>query len=194
MKKLFFIYVVFSFLAPASFADSDRGSLSNDEFEKLNYQAQQLVRKFASELKPSLLNAMSEGGISRAINVCSTLAPKLADHLSEESGWTIRRVSLKPRNSRTASPDVYERSVLNAFNQRVTQGEAASKLVASTVAADKFRFMKAQPVEALCLNCHGSTISNNVSKALQSIYPDDMATGYEIGDIRGAFSLSKTIE
>ena len=42
----------------------------------------------------------------------------------------------------------------------------------------------AQP---LCLTCHGKAISEATRAALAERYPDDKATGFEKGDLRGLF-------
>ena len=57
----------------------------------------------------------------------------------------------------------------------------------------QFRFMKAIPTGALCLQCHGSSISPEVSARLAELYPDDKATGYATGDIRGAFVVTRNL-
>ena len=51
--------------------------------------------------------------------------------------------------------------------------------------------MQAQGVEPVCLLCHGSKLDGAVTQALQAYYPDDTATGYTLGQVRGAISLSK---
>ena len=57
----------------------------------------------------------------------------------------------------------------------------------------RFRFMKAQAVEAVCLNCHAAEIEPEVEAALKQKYPNDKARGYSLGQIRGAFSLSREL-
>ena len=44
-----------------------------------------------------------------------------------------------------------------------------------------------------CLACHGKAITPQVLEQLDARYPDDRARGYGAGEIRGAFSLSKTL-
>ncbi len=166
---------------------------NDDTIDTLNAKAMTIVKKFAGTLKPQLKAALESGGPVNAIEICSTQAPDIARKLSIESGWDIKRVSLKPRNSHSAKPDIWETSVLQRFNDRQVMGESANKMMHSEIIGGEFRFMKAQGVEAICLNCHGEKLSPSVSEALQKHYPDDMATGYSLGQIRGAFSLSKKI-
>lgn len=50
--------------------------------------------------------------------------------------------------------------------------------------------MKAIGTEEVCLTCHGAAIAPAVLEKIQALYPDDKATGFGLGDIRGAFSVS----
>ena len=154
--------------------------------------AYDLVEQFAGQLKPRLKSAMAEGGPVHAIEVCSVEAPKIATALSEQSGWHVRRVSLKARNPETAVPDEWERAVLESFEARRLAGERISELVHAELTDSGFRLLKAQPVEPLCLVCHGKVVAPETLKALESRYPLDTATGYQLGEVRGAFSLRFT--
>jgi hypothetical protein len=42
-----------------------------------------------------------------------------------------------------------------------------------------------------CLNCHGKpeNLAPEVKEMLAHLYPEDKAVGYELGDLRGAFSV-----
>jgi hypothetical protein len=53
--------------------------------------------------------------------------------------------------------------------------------------------MKAIPTGEICLACHGESISPDVATAIREAYPQDQATGFSLGDIRGAFTLSKPL-
>ena len=161
--------------------------------QALTGEAVVIVKNFAGQLKPQLQQALQSGGPVAAIQVCSQQAPTIAAQLSQESGWTVKRVSLKARNASTAVPDAWEREVLLMFDKLRAEGEAAESLVRAEIIDGNFRFIKAQPVEGLCLLCHGSAIAADVKTALTKYYPNDTATGYSLGDVRGAFSLTKTL-
>ena len=160
---------------------------------ELKMEASSIVKRFGSELKPELKNAIMTGGPAHAIYVCSERAPAIAQSLSEDTGWYVNRVSLKPRNSQTAIPDAWERKVLEQFDQRQANGESAEKMAFSEVVNGKFRFMKAQGVQAVCMNCHAAEIKPETEAALREKYPLDKARGYTLGQIRGAFSLSRDL-
>lgn len=161
--------------------------------EKLTAEANQIVQQFAGQLKPKLKAAIQSGGLVHAIDVCSVEAPKIAKQMSADTGWSVKRVSLKARNQSSAIPDAFEKKVLESFDARLKAGESAAELQYSALADGEFRYLRAQPVEAVCLNCHGVTLQDNVKQALAKHYPEDSATGYSLGDIRGAFSLSRII-
>jgi hypothetical protein len=55
------------------------------------------------------------------------------------------------------------------------------------------RYMKPVGVGAPCLHCHGTDINAEVKAKIDALYPNDQATGYRQGDIRGAFSISSPL-
>ncbi|GFZ83851.1 hypothetical protein GCM10011403_29300 [Pseudohongiella nitratireducens] len=184
-------YLVFTGMATISLA-SCRQSPAPDHSE-LDRQASAISQQFVDTLLPTLQSAMATGGPTQAIEICSVRAPQIAAELSDESGWSVRRVSLKPRNLALAEPDSWEKEVLEAFDQRQRAGEAGSTIKSSAVVNSEYRFMQAQPVMPLCLTCHGQIINEEVHSALAAYYPGDMATGYVEGQIRGAISLRTSI-
>jgi len=161
-------------------------------------EAKALVKEFAGTLKGELEAAMKAGGPTKAVSVCQDRAPAIAKDIATRSGWEVGRVSLKARNPQLDTPDAWEQQVLTRFDQRQAAGEPVDTMaVAEVVQSDgakQFRFMKAIPTGEPCLACHGSSITPEVAAALDQAYPEDRARGYAVGDVRGAVSLSKTIE
>lgn len=162
------------------------------------------ARKVASSMPPKLMAVLQEeiakGGAENAIPVCREQAPVLAKQVSTDTGWKIRRVSLKVRNDQRATPDSWERSVLEEFDRRVAAGESPARLETwrEDVASDgrkEFRYMKALPTQKMCLECHGpnDSIKSTVKSKLTELYPHDLATGYAEGQIRGAISIRKPL-
>ena len=160
---------------------------------QLEEEAAALAHQFVARLKPQLQQAMKEGGPTRAIEVCASAAPRLADGLSADSGWRVKRVSLKARNASRATPDDWERGILQEFDRLQAAGEPAQSLHVGELVGDSYRYMQAQGTAGLCLTCHGQDLSQPVAETLRKYYPDDMATGYQAGQVRGAVSLSKQL-
>ncbi len=158
------------------------------------------ARQVASQVPPKLLStltaAIDKDGAAGAIAVCRDEAPKLAKAASEQSGWNIRRVSLRPRNPK-AVPDAWERAALEDFDRRAAAGESPARLEKAEVIVDDGkpvqRYMRALPTQQLCLSCHGAaaSLSPAVAAQLSALYPADQAVGYQVGDIRGAMTLKR---
>lgn len=157
------------------------------------------ARKVATTLPPKLIVALQEEikktGPEGAIPVCKDMAPKMAGEISKETGWKIKRVSLKPRNDARAIPDAWEKAALEDFDKRAAAGESPAKLEKGEKVGNEYRFVKALPVQPLCLNCHGpaESLSPAVKDVLGKHYPHDMATGYSVGQIRGVISVRKPL-
>ncbi|KAA6183654.1 DUF3365 domain-containing protein [Thiohalocapsa marina] len=160
-------------------------------------QARDLIKTFAGTLQGELQAAMKAGGPVEAVSVCSDRAPAIAAELSEASGWDIGRTSDKPRNAANNTPDAWEQKVLRQFADRQRNGEAVAGMTYAEVIHDDggktYRFMQAIPTGQVCLTCHGSDIEPGLAEAIDAAYPDDRARGFALGDLRGAFSLSKPL-
>lgn len=158
------------------------------------------ARKLATAMPPKLVEVLEDeiakGGPAQAISVCRDKAPKMAAAASEQSGWAIRRVSLKNRNPK-AVPDAWERAVLEDFDRRAAAGEGAGTLEKGEVTSEGgqqvYRYMKALPTRDLCLQCHGTAdkLDPAAKARLGELYPEDKATGYAAGQLRGAMTLKK---
>ena len=56
-----------------------------------------------------------------------------------------------------------------------------------------FQYMSAIPTQKLCLGCHGKSIAPEVKAKLAELYPEDKATGFSEGDLRGAFVVTREV-
>ena len=168
---------------------------ANNEAQMVN-ESKQAIKGFATQLKSQLQQGMKAGGVVNAINVCHDSAEKIAQQYSKQLGWTITRTSLKLRNKNN-HPDAWEKQVLNAFEQRQQAGETIAVLDYSEIITHdgqrSFRYMKAMPTKGVCLGCHGAILSDDVLNVLHKTYPNDQATGFKMGDIRGAFSITRPL-
>jgi hypothetical protein len=152
------------------------------------------AQELGGTLKEELEAAMKVGGPIEAMDICSVIAPEIAQMISEEQGMEIGRVSLKSRNSVLGVPNGWQSKVLQDFETRRKNGEDLVALVYSEVIDNQFRFMRAIPVAAVCLHCHGTNLSPEVKAKLTELYPQDKATGYKEGDLRGAFVVIKNLD
>ena len=154
------------------------------------------VKTFGGDLKMALLAGLGEGGPGDALAVCQESAPKIAALISQQTGWDVGRTSLQTRNSDNA-PDAWERQVLQSFATAQAEGKDPSDLEHYEVVTENsqqyLRYMKAIPTGRLCLQCHGRNVAAPTLDQIRELYPQDRATGFAEGDIRGAFTLRKPV-
>lgn len=161
------------------------------------------ARSVAGSVPPRLLATLKHeidlGGPEGAIAACRDQAPALARAAAAESGWALRRVSLRERNPK-AVPDAWERGVLAEFDRiAAARGTAApiehADVVATPDGRRERRYMRALPTQELCLACHGArtSLSPGVTERLRTLYPADRAVDYRVGEIRGAMTLRQPL-
>jgi hypothetical protein len=193
LKNTFTISIFF--WAVTSFATSLE-AIDQDSYLR---NAREIVKQFSGELKANMQEQMKSGGPVTAISFCSQAAPVISSKLSRQTGWVVKRVSLKARNP-LHLPDSWEQKTLHRFEDEFSSRKAIENMEHSEIAVEGekqyFRYMKAIPTAKLCLICHGSeeTLSPDIRNLLSQEYPHDAATGYKEGMIRGAFSVKQLIE
>lgn len=149
-------------------------------------QGRDIAARFQQELSAKLSAAMTSGGPVEAIEICNADAPGIAARLSAETGAKVRRTALKLRNPANA-PDSAERAALEDFDRRVRSG-AAQPIESFVTAGDgSARYLRAILTQPPCLACHGPHLSAEVKDAVARHYPADRATGFNAGELRGAF-------
>ncbi|NMT63535.1 Tll0287-like domain-containing protein [Marinobacter orientalis] len=159
--------------------------------DELVAEARSMVKTFSSSLKQALQAAIKEGGLVNGIGVCNTVAPEIAANNSNEE-WTISRTSLKVRNPDNAPTDWQEMQLHAMAKQPVKNGKPVETWQVSEASGQPgFRYMSAIPTQKLCLGCHGKSIDPEVEAKLSELYPEDQATGFSEGDLRGAFVVTR---
>lgn len=161
------------------------------------------TKKAVLPVVPKVVAAMQESvsnqGVVGAIPVCKDLAPQLIKEKRLETGWDIRRVSLKTRNPERATPDMWEVRQLADFNIRAANGEKPETLEKSEIVTENgkpvLRYMKALPVSDVCLMCHGPAdkLDPGLKDKLAETYPHDQSTDYAKGQIRGALTVKRPL-
>jgi len=158
--------------------------------------AKAAIKNLAGALQAELKNAMQTGGPVAAIAVCNTQAMPVTAKVAADHGMNLSRVSLRNRNPDNASND-WQSAVLEDFERQKSAGKDVTTLAwsetASVEGGQEFRFMKAIPTGTVCLKCHGTTLAPGVGDVLAELYPEDRATGFSEGDIRGAFVVTRKL-
>ena len=142
-------------------------------------------------LVTQLTGAMQEGGAVHAVDFCSTSAIELTAGVAQEQGLDVKRTSMRYRNPANA-PDEDETEALRYYESALAETGVLPGPLVQKAGRDEYRFYRPLIVAAPCLGCHGSTgeIDPTVQAILDERYPDDLATGYAVGDFRGVIRVS----
>lgn len=176
--------------APALAADEDMAALKAE--------AGELIKSFSGTLQGALKAAIEAGGPVNAIGVCNEKAPQIALDAPSDPAWTIGRSSHKLRSPDNA-PDAFTAAAIADFVAREAAGEAPADMVTAAIVEENgtrmFRMVKAIPTGEACLNCHGGdTVKPAVVEKLAELYPGDQARGFQQGQMRGVFTLTKVLD
>lgn len=154
-------------------------------------RAQAAAKEFSTTLKAALSAQMAQGGTVAAIGFCHEEAPKIAAHVGATHGVRLGRVAVDGRTRNPANAaSAWQAEGLAAFKAQVAAGTPPAELVLVAEAGlpdgVAVRMMRGIAVEPVCLACHGKALSPETATALRRHYPDDAATGFDAGDLRGA--------
>lgn len=156
--------------------------------EELQDTARQASLELMGTLKARLVQEMNAGGPASAVKVCSEVAQEIADRHSTDT-MSLRRISLKVRNPLDRPTDL-ERERLEALHELHAEGALPEEqfFVVEHEDARELLYLRPITIQKPCLNCHGplDQMSEDVKARLAELYPDDEATGYQEGDLRGA--------
>jgi hypothetical protein len=149
-------------------------------------RSRQLVTTFQQDLGARLTAALSADGPVEAIAVCNLEAPRIAALLSADSEARVARTALKVRNPANTADDA-ARGVLEAFRSELAADPTKIPEHFETSPDGTARYMRAIVMQPLCIVCHGAAVAPEVRAAVSRLYPADEATGFAVGDLRGAF-------
>ncbi|MCB1232921.1 MAG: DUF3365 domain-containing protein [Verrucomicrobiae bacterium] len=167
---------------------------SDAERRRVTELGQEASEALMQSLGGQLKAAMQSGGPVQAISVCRQAALPLTAAAGESfDGVAVRRTTLKTRNPANA-PDATDREVLESMASAAAQNAAPPDPVIEWQ-DDVARFYRPLMMQEICLKCHGdpASFSPELTQALADSYPDDQATGYALGELRGVIRVDVDI-
>jgi len=135
--------------------------------------------KLFESLSGELMKSMGEKGPAKSIAVCKTRAPEIAEFVSNQTGVRIGRTSFKLRNDLNRPP---KWAVSFVSKQIETPIEVE-------LPDDGLGVLLPIRLQSACTLCHGTEkqVLPEVKAAIIANYPQDDATGFSEGDVRGYF-------
>lgn len=140
----------------------------------------QIVSLYKQDLQKALRSGMSEG-VMDAISACRIKAPKIAESLSKD-GVRIGRASHRLRNPGNAPPD-WVNPIMDAYIAMPADLEPRNV----SLPENRSGYVEAIVLQPLCVACHGEALATEVAARINELYPEDRATGFRVGDLRGVF-------
>jgi len=153
-------------------------------------EGREVIRATFQELSSSLQKAIEEGGVEHALKFCSVRAVPITDSLATHYGIRIRRASHRPRNPDNRADSLEMVSIEN-YLTRIRNDEELKPFVYDKPDGAVIH----APIRItgeLCLNCHGrpgTDIAASDLEVIRRIYPEDEATGFTAGELRGIWSV-----
>ena len=182
-------YTFILLLSVALFSCSD--TLSKKEIKLFSEKGDLIAKQTSEELSGKLMSKMKEGGLPLALEYCNTAALPLTQQMSDQHGVLIKRASLKTRNPLNKPSDA-EIIILKEFQANIDQGISLEPKVELDHNGIP-NYYAPILVEKKCLSCHGTLdkeLSRPADSIIKSYYPNDMATGFTEGDLRGIWSIA----
>lgn len=155
--------------------------------QKVIQTGDKLSKELLKKLSTKLQYEMKTNGLIAAAGFCSSNALILTQevNLHQVKGLSVKRISLKERNPANI-PSQEEAKVLESLQKLLEKKELPSYMVEEGTKSYKYYKPLSIKKEA-CLQCHGDTSKKpELDSFLKDNYPNDKATGYKMGDLRGA--------
>ena len=155
--------------------------------EEAQALAEASAKKVGSALRARLTEALQAGDLAGAAAACADEAQGMTALATAGSRGRAGRSSLRLRNPVNTGPD-WVQAWLQAQGERPAEGASGFSTTQRDGEVVVGRFVAPIAVEAPCLTCHGpaEAIPAEVQAILAARYPEDKATGYQVGDLRGA--------
>ena len=159
-------------------ADMDSTKAEGIKYIKMLGKALKSEMKAHMKKDPSGLEALAfcSGSADRITNEVNAKLPEYAK---------VRRTALKVRNDKVNVPDATDKKVMEKFEQKIAEKKLNEKTIEVVKVGDTTRVYKPLVTKKVCLKCHGTDLSPKIAEAVKSAYPNDKATGFKEGSLRG---------
>ncbi len=188
MRIAIFVILASLLLAACESAEEKEQRAMMEEFTKAGHKITKI--SFAS-LSGNLKAAMQTGGPENAIKFCNINAMPLTDSLAKAFNVKIKRTSLQLRNPQNRA-DSLEAYMIDLYGQiQKMQKPMVGKALLTR--ENEIRYFAPILIKPQCLLCHGTVgaeVTEETYALIKEHYPDDSATGYQEGQLRGIWSIN----
>lgn len=164
-------------------------SNSNNSYQNLEKIGMHYALATKKELGKNLMGAIQKKGTVGALRFCNEQALSITDSMSNVFSVTVKRVSDKPRNPLNAA-NAKELKHIKTFKNKLINNANSKPIVEET--NNNVSFYYPITTNMMCLQCHGKLdehIQPKTYKEIKLLYPNDMAIGYGVNEVRGIWSV-----
>ena len=151
-------------------------------------RAEGAIQALGQTLQQQLMTTMREQGPVAAMSLCATRAQDLTIGVTREEGVAVGRSSLRLRNPENAAPDWVGAWLRDQGAGPAAEAVGSTQIATAADGSEVARVLRPLAVAPPCLTCHGdpADLTPEITAALSKSYPEDRATGYVVGALRGA--------
>ncbi len=163
----------------------------NGELKEVLKTGKEASKTLLKTLGGNMKKHMKAGGAVEALSFCSVNAAGLTAEVSAKFGEKVdvKRITLKPRNPANMA-EGSEKKILEALDTLKSNGVKMPRYLLQKVESG-YKYYKPLVInKRVCLKCHGDSIDKDLAAEIKKRYPTDMATGYRMGDLRGAIVVT----
>lgn len=170
---------------------SCNNALTDKEKQEYSDKGKEIAQASFNALSEKLTEQMKIGGTEKAIPFCNIEAMPITQQMSEKYNVTVKRTSDKLRNQEN-EPTERELEIIDNFNKLISNKQEIKPIVEMDSDNNK-HFYAPIILKTNCLVCHGKVgelVTVKTDSIIKSLYPNDKATGYGEGDLRGIWSIA----
>jgi hypothetical protein len=111
--------------------------------------------------------------------------------MAKKYNVSIKRTSHKIRNDDN-KPNETEKTIIKQYLTSISNNEKLKPII-SKDNTGKLHFYAPIKLESKCLACHGTVgqeVTMKTDSILKILYPNDKATGFKAGDLRGIVNIT----
>ena len=174
-----FLFILFS-------CNSPKPKIGAETYSEYQKKGDEIAILAQATLLGNVGKAIQKGGPEYAVEFCNLKASSIIDSLNTLNQCIISRVSDKNRNPENNLKTQNDKEIWKMFQ---------TKMMSDTLVQNKQSLVYYKPIKTAlpaCLKCHGNAeteISEATLNKIKELYPNDLATGYQLNDFRGLWKV-----
>ncbi|MFV0541165.1 MAG: DUF3365 domain-containing protein [Aestuariibaculum sp.] len=183
IKKVILLLVVALFFYTCK-QDKNK-AITENEIKNMITLGNSISAETQSVLLKNVAEAIKKGGTDYAVDFCNVNVFMLTDSVANKHTLTIQRLSNKNRNPNNVLQTHRDSLAWEKINTD------KSTFIEQYENGEIYFYKPISIKMPTCIKCHGNQtdISESTKKIIAKRYPNDKATGYKMGDLRGMWKI-----